>query len=82
MAGLTIRNLDADLLAWLRERASANQRSLNAELLDVLSVARGDEIAATLTHPAAASARKARALGVRTPRSAQLLRAERDRRGR
>lgn len=82
MAGLTIRNIDDEVLAWLRARAASRGRSLNAELLDVLSVARGDDIAARLDHPAARTARLARALGVRTPRSAGVLRRERDRRGR
>lgn len=41
-----IRNLDDETLGWLRSRAAANGRSLNAELIEVLAVARGDEIAA------------------------------------
>ena len=81
MAGLTLR-LDEETHEWLRARADANGRSLNAELLDILAVARADELAATLTHPAAQSHRLARSLGVRTPRSARVLRAQRDARGR
>lgn len=79
---MTIRNLDEETHEWLRARADAHGRSLNAELLDILAVARADELAATLTHPAAESHRLARSLGVRTPRSGQVLRAQRDARGR
>lgn len=82
MSGLTIRNLDAATRDWLRARADAHGRSLNAELLDILAVARADELAATLDHPAARSLRLARSLGVRTPPSASALRAARDARGR
>ncbi len=79
MAGLTIRNLDDRVLAWLRERAAARGTSLNTELIEILSVARGDELARRTRGPAAASARLARALGVRTRRSAALLRHDRNR---
>ena len=83
MRGLTIRNLDEDTLSWLRRRAAARGRSLNSELLDLIAVARGDEIAAKKRGPLAASARLARALGVRTPATGvAILRDERARRGR
>jgi plasmid stability protein len=82
MAGLTVRNLGADTLEWLRDRAAEHRRSVNAELLEILSVARGDEIAAAMSGPAAATARKARVMGVRTRRSAELLRRDRERHGR
>ena len=82
MRALTIRNLDETTLRWLRRRADQRGQSLNAELLDLLSVARGDELAATMRGPAAASARRARALGVRTRASGMsILREARDRRG-
>lgn len=83
MRGLTIRNLDDTLLGWLRERAGSHGRSLNAELLDILEATRGDELVARRKGPVAASARRAKALGIRTPRSsADVVRAMRDARSR
>lgn len=83
MRGLTIRNIDEPTLRWLRRRAADRGRSLNSELLDLLAVVRGDELAARMRGPLAASARRARALGVRTPASgAAIVRASRDARGR
>jgi len=78
MAGITIRSVDDEILAWLRERATRRGTSMNTELLEILSVAHGDETASGARGPAAASARKARALGVRTRRSANLLRRDRE----
>jgi plasmid stability protein len=80
VAGITLRNLDDDLFDWLRARAASRGTSLNSELLEILAVARGDEVAARARGPAAASARAARVLGVRTARSADHLRRDRDRR--
>lgn len=37
MANLTIRNLDADVVLKLKARADSNNRSLEAELRDVLA---------------------------------------------
>jgi plasmid stability protein len=82
MAAVTIRDVDDALLDWLRAQASAHRRSLNAELLEILSVAQGDQVAASRSGPVAASARKARALGVRTRPSGDLLHEARERRGR
>lgn len=78
MAGITIRDLDEVTFAWLRERARARGASLNAELLEILAAARGDEIARRRVGPAAASARLARKLGVRTSSSSAALRRDRD----
>lgn len=82
MPGVTIRNLDDELLEWLRERATVHHRSLSAEVIDILSVSRGDEIAAAMAGPLAATVRKAKRLGVRTRCSADLLRADRERHAR
>jgi len=81
MAVLTIRNVDDEMLGWLRERAAAHARSVNAELLDILAVARADELAAAAPrNPFARSLRRARAIGVRTPSSsAGIVREDRDR---
>lgn len=80
MANLSLRNVDEDLLAWLRSRAATHGRSVNAELLDLIAVARSDEMAAESTSPFAASARRARALGVRTPATSRgVVREDRDR---
>ena len=78
MAGLTIRDLDEDTLNWLRRRARERGTSLNKELLEILATVRGDEVARRLPGPAAASARLARELGVRTRRSGDLIRRARD----
>jgi len=81
MAVLTLRNVDEVTLDWLRARAAAHARSLNAELLDILAVARTDELAqGSSRNPFARSFQRARALGVRTPStSARILREDRDR---
>jgi plasmid stability protein len=78
---LTIRNLDEATLEWLRRRAKVHGRSLNSEILDLVAVARGDEVAARQGSSAVAgSARRARELGVRTPASsARILRGDRAR---
>jgi plasmid stability protein len=81
MAVLTVRNVDDETLAWLRARAAAHARSLNAELLDILAVARADELAeGAPRNPFARSLRHARSIGVRTPStSARIVREDRDR---
>lgn len=83
MRGLTIRNLEDDTLDWLRERAEAHGRSLNAELLDMLAVMRADELAASRRDAIGATLRRARAMGVRTRSTgAAIVREARDRRAR
>jgi len=81
MPSLTIRNITEDQLEWLRSKAKERGRSLNAEVLDLLAVARADELAAS--HPESPFARsllRARALGVRTPSSSRrIVRSDRDR---
>ncbi len=68
MPALTIRNLDDEELRWLRTRAAEHGRSLNAELLDLIAVARGDETARKMTrNPFARTSLRARERGVRTP---------------
>lgn len=39
MSTLTIRNLDPEVVARLKERASSNRRSLEAELREILGAA-------------------------------------------
>ena len=81
MAVLTVRNVDDATLDWLRARAAAHARSLNAELLDILAVTRTDELARSASgSPFARSFQRARALGVRTSStSARILREDRAR---
>lgn len=81
MAVLTLRNVDDATLDWLRSRAAAHARSLNAELLDILAVTRTDELArGSSRNPFARSFERARTLGVRTPStSARISREDRDR---
>ena len=80
MPNLTLRRLDDDTMRWLRLRAATHGRSVNAEILDLLRVARADEVAeAAGDNPFAASYRKARARGVRTPGTArEIVRADRN----
>lgn len=81
MRTLTLRNVSDETLRWLRGRAAAHARSVNAELLDLISVARADELAAQ--HPESPFARtyaRARSRGVRTPStSGTIARTDRDR---
>jgi hypothetical protein len=44
MADVLIRNIPADVLARLKERAVRNRRSLQQELLRIVSVAAGDDV--------------------------------------
>jgi plasmid stability protein len=80
MPNLPLRRLDDDTLHWLRSRAASHGQSVNAEILDLLRVARADELAeGSEDNPFAASYRKARARGIRTPGTAQdIVRADRD----
>jgi plasmid stability protein len=81
MPTLTIRSLTEEDLRWLRVRAATHGRSLNAEVLDLLRVARVDELADA--HPDNAFAhsyRRARRLSVRTPSTSRAtIRSDRDR---
>ncbi|MBQ03014.1 MAG: hypothetical protein CL477_20325 [Acidobacteria bacterium] len=81
MPSITIRKLPEEQLQWLRMRAAEHNRSVNAELLDLLAVLRADELAALETDsPFAKSYRRAKALGVRTPSSSTAtVRSDRDR---
>ncbi len=81
MRTLTLRNVSDDTLHWLRGRAAAHSRSVNAEILDLIAVARADESAAQHPdNPFAESHRLARRRGVRTPStSRRIIRADRDR---
>jgi plasmid stability protein len=80
MADLTLRRVEEDTLHWLRSRAASHGQSVNAEILDLLRVARADELAeAAGDNPFARSHRKARSRGIRTSDSAQrIVRADRD----
>ncbi|MBK7975095.1 MAG: hypothetical protein IPK07_18035 [Deltaproteobacteria bacterium] len=81
MKTLTLRNVSDETLRWLRGRAAAHERSVNAEILDLLSVARADELAEQhATNPFARTFIEARRRGVRTtPSSRKIVRADRDR---
>ena len=80
MATLSLRSLDENTLDWLRSRAAAHGKSVNAELLELIAVARTDELAAESASPFAKSLRRARALGVRSPSTSRgIVRADRDR---
>jgi plasmid stability protein len=83
MPSLTIRNIPDRQLVWLRTRADQRGRSLNAEVLDLLEVARADEIAARRSgNPFAKTLLRARSLGVRTTASSRrIVRRDRDRDG-
>jgi len=80
MPNLTLRRIDDETMHWLRNRSAVHGCSINAELLDILQVARADELAEDQPDsPFAATYRKARAMGVRTPSTAQaIVRADRD----
>lgn len=80
MPNLTLRRIDDETMHWLRSRSALHGRSINAELLDILHVARADELAEEQPdNPFAAAYRKARTMGVRTPSTAQsIVRADRD----
>ena len=81
MAGLTVRNLPKETLRWLRARAAERGRSLNSELLDLIAVAQGDDLARSRSkNPFARTWLRARRLGVRTSStSRRVVRADRDR---
>lgn len=81
MAGLTIRGIPGEDLDWLRERAARHGRSLNAEMLELIAVARADDLAAEHAEsPFARTWTLARKLGVRTsPEARRIVRADRDR---
>ena len=81
MPSITIRQVPAEQLQWLRMRAAEHGRSLNAELLDLLAVLRADELAAVEPDsPVGKSYRRAKTLGVRTPStSAVTVRSDRGR---
>jgi plasmid stability protein len=81
MPGLTVRNLSKETLRWLRARAAHRGRSLNSELLDLIAVARVDDLARErASSPFAHTWLLARKLGVRTvSTSRRSIRADRDR---
>lgn len=82
MPSLTIRNIPEPQLKWLRARADQRGRSLNAEILELLAVARADELAARRPDNAfAQTLLRARSLGARTGSSRRLVRRDRDRNG-
>ena len=73
-----IRGVDEDVLAALRERARANGRSLNAELVDLLTDgARRHRERGTLTRRLAEIAERVN-LPPDAPRPEDLIRADRD----
>ena len=77
---LNLRGLDEGTLGWLRSRAAAHGRSVNAELLDLIAVARTDETVAGSASPFAKSHHRARALGFSSASTSRgIVRADRDR---
>jgi antitoxin FitA len=73
---LSIKNVPADVVQRLRERAARRRRSLQGELLAIVEEAVGSEHELT---PAELLA-EVRNLGLRTPaESAAIVRADRDR---
>ncbi len=77
MASVTIRNLDDEVVACLKERAKANNRSLEAELREILARSVG-----TMTREGLiALARRIAAMTPDVPQtdSTELLREDRDR---
>lgn len=81
MPNLNVRNIDEDLLRWIRRRAAEHGHSMNQELLDMLAVLRADETAEQHSdHPLARGFLDTRSRGIRTPSSgARILREDRDR---
>ncbi len=77
MANVTIRNLDDDVVARLKERAKANRRSLEAELREILTRSAGSMTREELI----AFAKRVAAETPDVPQtdSAELIREDRDR---
>ena len=77
MANLTIRNVDDEVVAKLKARAKAHNRSLEAELREVLKTAADPSSEVNLRQLAEQIA--AMTLDVPQTDSAELLREDRDR---
>jgi plasmid stability protein len=77
MASVTIRNLDDEVVARLKDRAKANKRSLEAELRDIL--ARSAEVMTREELIAFAKRVAAQTPEVPQTDSAELIREDRDR---
>ena len=77
MANVTIRNLDDRVVARLKERAKANNRSLEAELREILT----REVGSMTRQERVALARRIAAMTPNVPQtdSVELLREDRDR---
>ena len=77
MANVTIRNLDDQVVARLKERAKANNRSLEAELREILT----REVGSMTRQERVALARRIAAMTPNVPQtdSVELLREDRDR---
>ena len=77
MANVTIRNLDDQVVARLKERAKANNRSLEAELREILT----REVGSMARQERVALARRIAAMTPNVPQtdSVELLREDRDR---
>jgi len=77
MASVTIRNLDDEVVARLKDRAKANKRSLEAELREILArstgLMTGEELIALAKRIAAQTP------DVPQTDSAELIREDRDR---
>ena len=77
MASVTIRNLDDEVVARLKDRAKANKRSLEAELRDIL--ARSAEVMTREELITFAKRVAAQTPDVPQTDSAELIREDRDR---
>ncbi len=77
MASVTIRNLDDEVVARLKERAKANNRSLEAELREILA----RSVGAMTSEELIALAKRIAAMTPDVPQtdSTELLREDRDR---
>ncbi|MGG5819327.1 FitA-like ribbon-helix-helix domain-containing protein [Falsiroseomonas sp. HW251] len=78
MAQLLVRNVDEETVAWLKARAAANGRSVEAEHREILRAARQSSAPSDFWERAARL--RAQTAGRRTTPSEELLREARDER--
>jgi len=75
-ATLTIRNIPEDVLASLRQRAAANRRSMQGEVLQILETAAREPV---VHLGSSETLRRIRHLGLTTPAEAtDMIRGDRD----
>ncbi|MFZ2653086.1 MAG: Arc family DNA-binding protein [Burkholderiaceae bacterium] len=80
MADIVLRNLDDDLKEKLRLRAASNQRSMNAELLEIVRAALAQPSSRRAELKKLAADIRALSAGRRQTPSEDLLRESRDQR--